>query len=87
VTTPEYEPDEALRKRTAQAIHEAGPCDDVDCTNPNDRGYCDKRADAALRAVGPTLLARGYAEALHGTAVDLYALSEDMHARADKEAL
>lgn len=34
--------------KLTRVIHESGPCDDRDCTDPDDRGYCDKRADAIL---------------------------------------
>jgi len=34
----------------ARTIHAVGPCSDEDCANPDDWGYCDKRAEAILRA-------------------------------------
>lgn len=36
------------RDELARVIHESGPCDDGDCTDPGDRGYCDKRADRVI---------------------------------------
>jgi hypothetical protein len=35
----------------ARIIHDAGPCDDPDCIDPNDWGYCDKRAAAVITAL------------------------------------
>ena len=39
----------------ARTIHAVGPCSDEDCANPDDWGYCDKRAEAILRLLAEVI--------------------------------